>query len=177
MIQAEIGGAARVTPGFGVQKPGCLIRDFTLMSSRGENLGISSFRSRSNLAVVFPGISDAMLAFAGEAVRHASEFSEQDTTVLVVVPHGPESEAIAAAGNSPVIVLYDETHHAYRLSGAMDESARPIPVVYLTDRFGEIAETYVAPDRQMPPSVAEILSALEFLNYQCPECEPPEWPQ
>lgn len=26
------------------------------------------------------------------------------------------------------------------------------------------------------PSVADVLNWLEFVNAQCPECEPPEWP-
>lgn len=177
MIQAEIGGAARITPGDGVQKPGCIIRDFTLMSSRGEKLGISSFHSRSNLAVVFPAFSRAMQDFVREAMQHSHEFAEQDTAVLVVVPHGPEEESIAPAGNSPIIFLYDETQHAHRLSGAIDQDARPIPLIYLTDRFGEIVSTYTAPAQPMPPSMDEIISALEFVNYQCPECEPPEWPR
>lgn len=177
MIQAEIGGAARVTPGFGVQRPGSVIRDFTLMSSRGEKLRISSFHARSNLALVFPAFSDAMLGFAEEAVRHAREFSEQDTALLMVLPHGPEKQVISLAGSSTIVALYDETHRVYRLSGATDENARPIPLIYLTDRFGEIATSYVAPAHLMPPSVSEILSALEFVNFQCPECEPPEWPR
>lgn len=55
MIQAEIGGAARVDPGICVQRPGFMIRDFTLKFSPGKNVRISSFRGGSNLVVVFPG--------------------------------------------------------------------------------------------------------------------------
>jgi len=178
MIQAEIGGAARIDPGVGVQRPGFMIRDFTLESSRGENIGISSFRGRSNLAVVFPGYSDAMRVFLEDVVRHGREFSDQDTTVLVVVPHGAEERAIPIiATKSPMVVLYDKTHGVQRLSGATGENGGPVPLVYLTDRFGEIVSTYVAPGRSMPPSVEELLRTLEFVNHQCPECEPPEWPR
>lgn len=177
MIQAEIGGAARVDPGIGVQRPGFMIRDFTLTSSGGESIRISGFRGRSNLAVVFPGYSDAMRVFLAELVRHGCDFSDQDTTALVVVPHGPEVRAIPTPANSPIVVLYDETHRVYRLSGAIDEDGRPMPLVYLTDRFGEIVSTYVAPGHSMPPGVDEMLSTLEFVNHQCPECEPPEWPR
>ena len=177
MIQAEIGGAARVDPGVGVQRPGFMIRDFTLESSRGENLGISSFRGRSNLAVVFPGYSNAMRVFLEDVVRHRGELSEQETTTLVIVPHGPEERAIPIAAKSPIVVLYDKMHRVHRLSGATGENGRPIPLVYLTDRFGEIVSTYVAPHHSMPPNVEEILRILEFVNHQCPECEPPEWPR
>lgn len=177
MIQAEVGGAARVDPGIGAQRPGFMIRDFTLISSRGEDIRISSFRGRSNLAVVFLGHSDAMRIFLHEAEQYGRQFSEQDTTVVAVVPYGREEQAFPIESSSPVVVLYDKTHVAYRLSGATDENGRPVPLVYLTDRYGEIVSTYVAPGHSIPPNVAEILSTLDFVNQQCPECEPPEWPR
>lgn len=177
MIQAEIGGAARVLPGIGVQSPGFMIRDFTLTTSSGEKVRISSFRGRCNLAVVFLDHSDGMSVFLEAVVRRAREFSCQDATVLVIAAGGPEERVIPIPSNSPIVVLYDKTLAAHRLSGATDENARPIPLIYLTDRFGEIVSTYVAPVHPMPPSLDEILSTLEFINQQCPECEPPEWPR
>ncbi len=177
MIQAEVGGAARVDPGIGVQKPGFMIRDFTLVSNRGGLVPLSSFRGRSNLVVVFPGHSDAMRIFLEDMVRRGHEFSEQETTVVAILPYGPEERGITIAHNSLILVLHDKTHAVYRLSGATDENGAPVPLVYLTDRFGEIVSTYIAPGHPMPPSVKEILSTLEFVNCQCPECEPPEWPR
>lgn len=177
MIQAEIGGAARVDPGIGVQRPGFMIRDFTLTSAHGENVRISNFRGASNLVVVFPGYSDAIRVFLEELVRHGRELSAQDTTIVVVLPHGPEKREMPITNDSPILVLYDESHAVCRFSGATDENGRPIPLVYLTDRFGEIVSAYVAPSHTMPPSLEEILSTLEFVNHQCPECEPPEWPR
>lgn len=177
MIQAEIGGAARVGAGMGAQRPGFMIRDFTLVSSRGESVRFSSFRGSSNLVVMFLGYSDAMRIFLEDVARHAGAFEEEDTIVVAVLPYGPEESKSATAKCSPLIVLHDKTHAVYRLSGATDDNGRLAPLVYLTDRFGEIAATYVAPGHSMPPSIQEILSALEFVNHQCPECEPPEWPR
>lgn len=177
MIQAEVGGAARVDPGIGAQRPGFMIRDFTLVSNRGEDVQISSFRGRSNLVLVFLGHSDAMRIFLHDFELHGRELSEHGTTVVAVVPYGREEQAIPIESSSRVLVLYDKTHAVYQLSGARDENGHPVPLVYLTDRFGEIVSTYVAPRHSMPPNVAEILSALDFVNQQCPECEPPEWPR
>ncbi|MGH9561731.1 MAG: peroxiredoxin family protein [Terracidiphilus sp.] len=176
MIQAEVGGAARVDPGNGVQRPGFMIRDFTLVSNRGENIRISSFRGQSNLALVFPGHSDAMRGFLEVLQGHGREFSEQDTVLVAIVPCGPEDQTIPIEKNSPILVLYDKSHAVYQRSGAI-ENGRPAPLVYLTDRFGEIVSAYVAPEHSMPPSLEEILSTLDFTNNQCPECEPPEWPR
>lgn len=176
MIQAEVGGAARVDPGSGVQRPGFMIRDFALVSNRGENTRMSSFRGQSNLMVVFSGHSDAMRTFLYEAQRHRREFLEQDTTIVAIVPCGPEDQTISIKKSSPILVLYDKSHTVYQASGAT-ENGRPFPLVYLTDRFGEIVSTHVAPEHSMPPTLEEILSKLEFINHQCPECEPPEWPR
>lgn len=154
-----------------------MIRDFTLDSSRGEEIRISSFRGRVNLVLVFPGYSDAMRVFLEDAAKHSSQFSEQDTCVVAVVPKSPEESPIPASIGSSIVVLFDKLHRVYRLSGATNENGYPIPLVYLTDRFGEIISTYAAPGHSMPPRIEEILSLLEFANQQCPECEPPEWPR
>jgi peroxiredoxin len=127
--------------------------------------------------VVFLGYSDAMSIFLHDVEQHGREFSEQDATVVAVVPYGREEQAIPIESSSPFLVLYDKTHAVYRLSGAADEKGRPVPLVYLTDRFGEIVSTYVASSYSMSPKVAEILSTIDFVNRQCPECEPPEWPR
>ncbi len=177
MIQAEVGGAARVDPGIGAQRPGFMIRDFTIVSKRGEDVRISSFRGRSNLAIVFPGHSDAMRVFLEDVGRHDHEFTEQDTMVVVVVPYGPEEQAIPIENIPPFLVLYDKTYTVYQLSGTTDGNGRPVPLACLTDRFGEIVSTYVAPSHSMLPNVAEILRTIDYVNQQCPECEPPEWPR
>ena len=177
MIQAEVGGAARVAPGTGLQRPGFMIRDFALVSHRGENIRISSFRGQSNLALVFLGHSNAMSGFLEEVQRHGREFSEQDTTVVIIVPCGSEEQTISIEESLPFLVLYDKAHAVYMLSGAMDEHGCTVPLVYLTDRFGEIVSTYIAREHSMPPTIEQILSTLEFTNHQCPECEPPEWPR
>lgn len=177
MIQAEVGGAARVDPGIGVQHPGFMIRDFTLASNRGENIRISNFRGQSNLALVFPGHSDVMRGFLEEVQRRGRTFSEQDTVVVAIVPCGQDEQNFPIEKNSPILVFYDKTHAVYRISGAMDEHGCLVPLVYLTDRFGEIVSTYISPGHSMPPTLEELLSTLEFINHQCPECEPPEWPR
>jgi hypothetical protein len=185
MIQAEVGGAARIDPGNGVQRPGFMIRDFSLVSNRGENIRISSFQGQSNLALVFPAHSDVMRDFLNDVEQHCREFSEQDTTVVAVVPYGPKELTLPI--KELTLPIEDRVRRSWfsmtrrrpciRLSGAMDENGRPVPLVYLTDRFGEIVSTYVASSHLMPPSVEEVLSTFDFVNQQCPECEPPEWPR
>jgi len=177
MIQADIGGGARVDPGYGMQRPGYMLRDFALRSSQGEDVRISSFRGQTGLVLVFPGYSDALFAFLDEASRHRPEFNEQEAIVIAVLPYRREERSIPTSESLLILELNDETLHVHHLSGATDESGRPIPIIYVTDRFGEIVSTYVVSDNASLPRVEEILRMLEFVNHQCPECEPPEWPR
>ncbi len=176
-IQAEIGGAARIDPGTGAQRPGYMIRDFTLRSLQGENVRISSFRGCANLVLVFSGQSDAMRGFLNEMAKHSREFSEQETRVVAILARGREKRSIPTSNDSPIVELYDETLTVHHRSGATDENGYPVPLVYVTDRFGEIVAIYGVPGHALPPKVEEILRTLEFVNHQCPECEPPEWPR
>ena len=60
--------------------------------------------------------------------------------------------------------------------GAADSQGREFAAVYVTDRFGEVFGAYRTRDGQPLPRLADIVSLLEFIGIQCPECEPPEWP-
>ena len=64
----------------------------------------------------------------------------------------------------------------HREFGAADEAGRPAPAVYITDRYGEVFGSYRSAGGQALPKLEEILDWLAFINSQCPECEPPEWP-
>lgn len=176
-IQAEIGGAARIDPGIGVQRPGYMIRDFTLRSSRGEGVRLSDFRERANLVLVFAGHSDAMRVFLQSAAGHSRQFSEQETCVISILSCAGKEPAVRRPDDSSILKLYDEVLAAHYRSGATDGNGHLIPVIYVTDRFGEIVAAYVVQGDASPPSVEDILRTLEFVNHQCPECEPPEWPR
>lgn len=182
MIQAEVGGAARIDPGTGLQRHGHMIRDFELPSSTGSRVRISSFRGSKNLLLVFPGRSDAMFAFLEDAAKRSSEFARQEAAIIAVLPEAGRAGETSRANHSAtnldprVVVLYDDSRSAYRLSGGVDQHGELIPLLYVTDRFGEIASTYSADSHAAPPAIDEILRTLDFLNQQCPECEPPEWP-
>lgn len=176
MIQAEIGGGARVDPGTGVQRPGFMIRDFTLQSNRGERIAISDFRGRSSLLIVFPGRSAAMRRLLEDAALHGDQFILRDAMVVAVIPGGPDKETLLIPGDTSILVLHDSTHAAHKLSGAMDEDGGLVPLVYLTDRFGEVISSCAVRGNASPPSLPEIFNTLEFISHQCPECEPPEWP-
>jgi len=76
----------------------------------------------------------------------------------------------------PFPVLADEDGRIHGEVGALDEQGRATAAVYITDKFGEVFGVYRTLESQVLPPVADLLNWLEFVNSQCPECEPPEWP-
>jgi peroxiredoxin len=74
------------------------------------------------------------------------------------------------------VVLSDGDGRIHREVGASDEQGHAAAAAYVIDRYGEIFAIYRTRDGQALPNAAEILNWLEFVNSQCPECEPPEWP-
>ena len=61
-------------------------------------------------------------------------------------------------------------------AGAADNDGHPATAIYITDRFGEVFAVYRAAEGQTMPDAQEIVTWLAFINSQCPECSPPEWP-
>ncbi len=178
MLQAESAGGGRVDPEAGLQKPGYLLRDFALTSTLGARLQISDYRGRSNLVIVFSGDDASELDFLQDAAERRKEITEQDATVIVVLqPSAQNVHSINKWENLPFPILTDDDGRIHRLYGALDEQKKPFPVIYVTDRFGEIVSVYAVLEGKKLPGTDEVLRTLEFINSQCPECEPPEWPR
>lgn len=175
MLQAEVGGGGRVDPDGGLQKPGYMIRDFVLPSALGVRVQISDYRGRSNLVLIFAGRVAAELDFLREVARRCRDFTEQDAVVIAVFQYtSQKAHFLKAWAKLPFSVLADDDGRVHKLYGAIDARGRPAPVIYVTDRFGEIVSVW---GRENLPTTDEVLKTLEFINHQCPECEPPEWPR
>ena len=142
MFQAEVGGAGRVDPDLGLQKPGYLIRDFILTSATGERVQISDYRGRSNLVLVFAGQAGTKLDFLQDAAKRYQDFTEQSAVVVVVFASSSQAtDLLKVAATLPFVALVDDGR-VHKLYGALDEQGKPVPVIYVTDRFGEIFSVY-----------------------------------
>jgi peroxiredoxin len=178
MLQAEIGGGARVDPEEGLQRPGYLLRDFALTSALGHRIQISDYRGRSNLVLVFTGHGATEFGFLQDAAARSKNFTEQEAIVIVVNQRSTQDlYSNKQWSNLPFPMLVDDDGRIHRLYGALDQQEKPSPVIYVTDRFGEIVSVHDIRDGKDLPTANEVRKTLEFLNSQCPECEPPEWPR
>lgn len=176
MSQAEIAGG-KLTTGDELPSKGHRVPEFELPSSEGKQVRLSDYRGRSNLVVILTderSETEELLTVLGSEY---AEIQNEDAEVLAIMPV-PYQEACRAREclNLPFPILSDENRHVHRQLGAVDSEDRDATAVYVTDRFGEVFGMYRTSDRQTLPSVADILSWLEFVNAQCPECEGPEWP-
>ena len=152
-----------------------MLRDFVLLSAEGRPVQISDFRGRANLVLLFtPETHSPLLgelASAGEMIR------EQEAEVLTVLPCAREQAMqIKQRQKLPFFVLSDSELAVHRSMGATDALGRPRPALYITDRYGEIFASFRESEAGKLPCAADILDWLDFINRQCPECFPPEWP-
>lgn len=173
-IQAEIAGAPLASG----NEPPCLrqcLRDFALRSAEGSLIRFSDYRGKASVVLI---LSDGGLEAEGlmaDVARRYSELRGLDAEVIATV-FGSERKRLDAEQQLPYPVLVDEEGLVYRELGALDAQQRSAAAVYITDQFGEVFAVYRSADGERLPNVSEILSRLEFISFQCPECEPPEWP-
>lgn len=172
-IQAEIAGAPLACGNEPPRRRECL-RDFALRSVQGSTIRFSEYRGRASVVVILSdGGSDAeaLMAAAG---RRYQEIRSLNAEVIAIVRS--VEKGMAAEQEPPYSVLVDEDGRVSRELGAVDTQQRNAAAVYVTDQFGEVFAGYRSAEGERLPEFSEILSRLEFISIQCPECEPPEWP-
>lgn len=174
MSQAEIAGGM-VTPKGEIPSKGHLLRDFALTSASGCTIHLSDYRGRANLVLILDDGRPETARLMSDAVSRYSEIKNEAAEVLAIIRASPDVQATQQS-NLPYPVLLDETGSTLRELGAADSQGRDSAAVYIADRFGEVFGAYRREAGQSVPEITEILKWLEFINAQCPECEPPEWP-
>jgi peroxiredoxin len=174
MLQAEVGGGARIDADRQLQRPGYVIRDFLANSVDGRRIQLSDYRGQFNVVLMFAGSRERIHDFVTEVASCVQQFAEQEAVILVVVPSATTAPELVA--KKQAVVLLDDEGGLHQKYGAVDDG-KPSSVIYVTDRFGEIVSVYTTRHGEQLPSSQELLKLLEFINNQCPECEPPEWPR
>lgn len=163
-IQAEIAGAPLAAANEPPRKRQCM-RDFALRSVEGSTVRFSDYRSRASVVLILsdggPGAEGLMAA----AARRYQEIRGLNAEVLAI------ARGAGIKQQFPYPVLVDEDGRVCRELGAADGAA-----VYITDEFGEVFDVYRSAAGERLPDLPEVLSRLEFISFQCPECEHPEWP-
>lgn len=177
MTQAYFAGGA--DPGPCYPGRGTLLRNFALLSAGGRQVQLADYRGRANLVVVLAGAqgSEPELALLAQLASRQAEILEQEAQVIAVLYCAREqAQAIKSRAQLPFVVLADADGAAHRSLGALDSNGSPRLAVYVTDRYAEVFAAWRTTQGDPAPSPQDILDWLEFINRQCPECFPPEWP-
>jgi len=176
MSQAEIAGG-RITSSGELPKKGLRFPNFELMADSGRTMRVSDYRDGSNLVLIFTDDRSATAKLLAEIARAYDQLKNEEADIIAVGGCSREECArIRGQLRLPFAVLADEDGRVHRQVGASDEQGHAAAALYVTDRYGEIFAIYRTRDGQALPTATEILNWLEFVNSQCPECEPPEWP-
>jgi len=176
LTQAEIAGRIFRTAETCPVK-GQLIRDFELTSAEGRKVSVSDYKGRLNLVLVFADGRPRSLEFLAGVAQGYNEIRDEQAEVLAILQSTSEKAArIKDRARAKFPVLVDRDGRIHRFMGAEDRRGQPEMAVCVTDRFGEVFATFRESQNQALPTVQEILGWLTFVNSQCPECSPPEWP-
>lgn len=181
MLQAEI-GSGKVTAPTSFPTRGHLMPDFTLSSNDGRQVSLYDYRGRSNLVLLFAGrtkdSTDSPLLNA--LAKRYGEIAETDSGVVVVLAE-PAAQAddfkrkMHFLVSVPVLCDPDmRVHHAVGASGAQEV---PAAALYITDRFLEVFAVWRTGIGDRLPDITDVLSWLNYLDSQCPECTQIEWPR
>ena len=169
-FQAEIAG--RLTR----EHEGTVLRDPELLLADGTGRLLSAVRGRSNLVMIFTAGQD-LTAVTASLAGNAGALEENNARVLVITPAADGETSVSNSQASSHAIALDHDGKIHRLLGASDAAGNLLPTIYITDRFGEVFAAFQNPSPTALPSAAEITRWLEFINQQCEECSPPEWPE
>ena len=174
--QAEIAGGSTASPSE-LPRKGQILRDFALNSLRGPVVRLADYRGRSALILILSDEREETRQLMRDAADSYGELRAKSFEVLAVIrsPH-QQAKGSGRRHDLPYPVLLDTDGRLHRELGAMDRNDRDAAALYVTDMFGEAIGIYRTAEGDKLPAIEEVKEVVEFISFQCPECEPPEWP-
>ena len=154
-------------PEYGFDR-GCCLPDVEFLTIGEVRKRLSDFRGRKNLVVILTGEDGDGLP-AAMATADA-DIKLHDGHVVVVLP-----DASPEALRWPFDVVADPGG-TVRHKLSFCDSGEPRLTVFITDRWGEVVFACRTGRGDPAPGVADLLDWLRFVDQQCPECFPSEWP-
>ena len=165
-------------------KPGSMIPSFNLpVANRQGCLGPWDYKQRRNLVLVFfhaDHCQDCRKLLL-ELSAGYRDYQRLEAEVLAISQAEVETlRRLAHDLGLPFPVLSDRdgrVFDAYFVGHERAAKADPHDVgVFVADRWGSIFTTKIAGRGHAMPDESEIREWLEFIEIQCEECFPPEWP-
>ena len=142
------------------------------------NLAVfNSVEEKGAATDVFPGAIKIELPNSHRFGQKIADLADP----LGIIPYGLRGEGPkkALASGEPegrhTIFLFDEESagDVFDAYAGRDMEGRPVPAVYVADRYGELA--FASEGAHGPEIATDVLELLTFVAHSCPECNTPAW--
>jgi len=146
------------------------VPNFRLRSTDGGMVSAWDYRQKLNMAIFFfDPADDSHLNILRALWRRYHEFVDANAEVLAVADGPPVLLAERTADMPlPYPVLIDQDREARNLYGISESEA------LVTDRFGALRQRFRLHDFT-ETTLDEILTKIELMELECPECGAPTW--
>jgi len=166
-------------------RPGGLIPSFKLeAATRSGYVSPWDYKGRNNLVLFF--LHDARCAACSQRLQELaanySEYRKLNSEVIAVARDSAENlTELSRQIDLGFPLLSDEDgkvsdSYIGQTEGPVG-SSQVNAAVFIVDRWGALFSKEMAPDADSLPKEPEIYDWLSFIEIQCPECFPPEWPE
>jgi peroxiredoxin len=148
--------------------------------NRAEQLGPGDYKQRRNLALIFFGSTEcqACRKLLREIAAHYGEYQQLEAEVLAVsADESTRVRRLAQELALPFPVLADSDGSVTDRYLEQKGAAAPAAAVFIADRWGAIFTRKIAAQEPELPAETELRGWLEFIELQCEECFPSEWPR
>jgi peroxiredoxin len=163
---------------------GKLVPNFRLLAvNRPGQLGPWDYKQHRNLVLMFFRSAECRKCehLLRQIVEHYGEYKEKETEVLVVSTDEVDRlRRLAQDLALPFPLLSDSdgsvTNLYLKQSEQVQKGRAFEAAIFVADRWGAIFTCKIIENDHELPAEVEIRDWLEFIELQCEECFPSEWP-
>ena len=143
-------------------------------ANRQGEISLWDYKPRRNLALLFLQDVSRYRSLLDAIAQHYSDYRELNAEVLVISGQASEQLTPFPFGALPFPVLVDNDGELRHKCLGSEEELQAVGLI--ADRWGEVyGRVILQPDRAAADE-EELRKWLQFVDLQCAECFPPEWP-
>jgi peroxiredoxin len=148
--------------------------DFDFVTIDGASRRLSDFRGRKHLVLIFADRNDN--AFLNAVARANPAIRDLEAHVIAILRATPGVLDAYSPQRWPFDVAVDSRGGLHRAFNAEDDQGASGLAVYVTDRWAEVVYACRTLQGDPAPGIEDLLEWLTFVDHECPECFPSEWP-
>jgi peroxiredoxin len=143
-------------------------------ANRQGEISLRNYKPRENLALLFLQDLSQFASLLNAVAQRYSDYREFNAEVLVISGQASEQLTPFPFGALPFPVLVDNDGELRRKCLGSEQEFQAVALI--ADRWGEVyGRLILQPDRAAADE-EELRKWLQFVDLQCEECFPPEWP-